>query len=93
MRPVVDRVILQLLNEETFIGADFKIQSDGVCRLNPELARRVAQLAMNYCESLGHLKRACRYQRMRSLLHFRVSTGLNGLKSARFLKRVASFRY
>ncbi|MFC7291188.1 CRISPR-associated endonuclease Cas1 [Hirschia litorea] len=44
MRPVVDRVVLKLVQEETFTGADFDIQSDGVCRLNPELVRRLAQL-------------------------------------------------
>jgi len=41
-RPVVDRVILKLIAEETFSGADFDIQSNGVCRLNPELARTLA---------------------------------------------------
>ena len=42
MRPVVDRAVLKLISEETFSGADFQLQSDGVCRLNPELAREVA---------------------------------------------------
>jgi CRISP-associated protein Cas1 len=51
MRPVVDRAVLQLINQTTFSGADFAIQNDGVCRLNPELARRVAQLAMDRCDS------------------------------------------
>ena len=51
MRPVVDRVILHLVDTVTFTGADFSIQHDGVCRLNPELARRVAQLAMDYHSS------------------------------------------
>jgi CRISPR-associated protein Cas1 len=45
MRPVVDRAVLQLIDSVTFTGADFSIQHDGVCRMNPELARRVAQLA------------------------------------------------
>lgn len=45
MRPVVDRAVLQLIASETFTGADFSIQNDGSCRLNPELARRVAQFA------------------------------------------------
>jgi len=49
MRPVVDRAVLHLINAVTFTGADFSIQHDGVCRLNPELARRVAQLAMGRC--------------------------------------------
>lgn len=44
MRPVVDRAVLHLLDTATFTGADFSIQHDGVCRLNPELARRVVQL-------------------------------------------------
>ena len=45
MRPVVDRAILELISETTFTGADFAIQNDRVCRLNPELARQVEQLA------------------------------------------------
>ena len=43
LRPVVDRAVLRLIREETFTGADFVLQSDGVCRLNPELARRMTQ--------------------------------------------------
>jgi CRISPR-associated protein Cas1 len=66
MRPVVDRAVLQLIGETTFTGADFAIQNDGVCRLNPELARRVAQLAMERCDSLPYPKRGWRYQRTRS---------------------------
>jgi CRISPR-associated protein Cas1 len=50
MRPVVDRAVVQLIDELTFTGADFSIQHDGVCRMNPELARRVAQLALERCE-------------------------------------------
>ena len=48
MRPVVDCAVLQLVASTTFSRADFSIQDDGVCRLNPELARRVAQLATEY---------------------------------------------
>ena len=66
MRPVVDRAVLQLIEQTTFSGADFSIQGDGVCRLNPELARRVAQLAMEHCEPLGLPKRSGRYQRLRN---------------------------
>ena len=46
IRPVVDRAVLELIKKTTFSVADFAIQADGVCRLNPELARRVAQLAV-----------------------------------------------
>lgn len=49
MRPIVDRAVLQLIDSVTFTGADFSIQHDGVCRMNPELARRVAQLAAERC--------------------------------------------
>jgi CRISPR-associated protein Cas1 len=49
MRPVVDRAVLELIEAVTFTGADFCIQHDGACRLNPELARRVAQLALERC--------------------------------------------
>jgi CRISP-associated protein Cas1 len=66
MRPVVDRAVLQLIDETTFTGADFAIQNDGVCRMNPELARRVAQLTMERCEQLPFPKRGWRYQRTRS---------------------------
>jgi CRISPR-associated protein Cas1 len=54
LRPVVDRGILQLVQSERFTGADFTIQHDGVCRLNPELARRVAQLTMEYSMSIDN---------------------------------------
>lgn len=52
MRPVVDRAILHLIDTVTFTAQDFSIQHDGVCRLNPELARRVAQLAMEEIKSV-----------------------------------------
>lgn len=38
-RPVVDRAILKLIGEETFSGADFDLQSNGIVRLNLRLAR------------------------------------------------------
>jgi CRISP-associated protein Cas1 len=44
LRPVVDRAILTFVQSEAFSGKDFTIQGNGVCRLNPELARRVVQV-------------------------------------------------
>ena len=41
-RPVVDRTVLKLIQEHTFSGADFMLQPDGVCRLNPELVKQIA---------------------------------------------------
>jgi CRISPR-associated protein Cas1 len=46
IRPVVDRLILELVKATTFSGGDFSIQPDGVCRLNRALAWGVAQQAM-----------------------------------------------
>lgn len=50
MRPMVDQAVLDLISTATFTGADFPIQHNGVCRLHPELARRVAQLALERCD-------------------------------------------
>jgi CRISP-associated protein Cas1 len=47
MRPIVDRAVLQVIRDVTFTATDFLIQQDGVCRLNPELARRVTLLAID----------------------------------------------
>jgi hypothetical protein len=45
--------VLQPIDRVTFTGADFSIQHDGVCRMNPKLARREAQLALERCEMSG----------------------------------------
>jgi CRISP-associated protein Cas1 len=38
-RPRVDRKILDFVKSNVFDPADFTIRNDGVCRLNPEMAR------------------------------------------------------
>ncbi len=43
-RPVVDRAVVEFLKGNVFDPADFVIQADGVCRLNPEMARRIAAI-------------------------------------------------
>jgi CRISP-associated protein Cas1 len=40
-RPKVDRAVLDFVKRHVFDAADFVIRSDGVCRLNPEMARMV----------------------------------------------------
>jgi CRISPR-associated protein Cas1 len=40
-RPQVDRAVLDFVKGYVFDPADFVIRSDGVCRLNPEMARMV----------------------------------------------------
>lgn len=53
LRPVVDAAILRFALAETFTGADFMLRPDGICRLNPQLARRVAQIATEACARDG----------------------------------------
>jgi CRISP-associated protein Cas1 len=40
-RPATDRKVLEFIKAHVFDPADFAIRSDGVCRLNPEMARCV----------------------------------------------------
>jgi CRISP-associated protein Cas1 len=40
-RPKVDRLVLNFVKGHVFDPADFVIRTDGVCRLNPEMARMV----------------------------------------------------
>lgn len=46
-RPVADRGILKLIREETFSGADFDLQSDGVVRVGPGLVRKLVGVISN----------------------------------------------
>jgi CRISPR/Cas system-associated endonuclease Cas1 len=43
-RPMVDRNVLEFIKGHVFDPTDLVIRSDGVCRLNPEMARYVAQV-------------------------------------------------
>ena len=40
-RPKVDRTVLDFVKGHVFDPADFIIRTDGVCLLNPEMARMV----------------------------------------------------
>jgi CRISPR-associated protein Cas1 len=40
-RPRIDRAVLEFVRGHVFDPADFVIRSDGVCRLNPKMARMV----------------------------------------------------
>jgi CRISPR/Cas system-associated endonuclease Cas1 len=44
-RAAVDRKILEFVNGHVFDPADFVLRSDGVCRLNPEMARFISGIA------------------------------------------------
>ena len=43
LRPVVDRGLLALVRQHVFEPGDFTLTNEGVCRLNPQLTRAVAQ--------------------------------------------------
>jgi CRISP-associated protein Cas1 len=43
-RPKVDREVLDFIKRYVFDPADFVVRADGVCRLNPEMARRTVQV-------------------------------------------------
>jgi CRISP-associated protein Cas1 len=45
LRPLVDGKVLEFVQAHTFHPDDFTIKSDGVCRLNPEMARHVVFIA------------------------------------------------
>jgi CRISP-associated protein Cas1 len=40
-RPKIDRAVLDFVKGHVFDPADFVIRTDGICRLNPEMARTV----------------------------------------------------
>jgi hypothetical protein len=40
-RPPVDRAVLDVVKGHVFDPDDFIIRTDGVCRLNPEIARMI----------------------------------------------------
>jgi CRISPR-associated protein Cas1 len=50
-RPLVDRKVLEFVRAHTFHPADFTIRSDGVCRINPEMARHIASMTAQRCPS------------------------------------------
>jgi CRISPR-associated protein Cas1 len=54
-RPVVDRGILKLIAEETFSGADFELQADGVVRVNSVLTQQLTSSAMSCISKCGTL--------------------------------------
>jgi CRISPR-associated protein Cas1 len=41
MRPVVDRVVLGFAQAHTLSPGDVTLRDDGVCRINPQLARNI----------------------------------------------------
>ncbi len=44
LRPVVDQRVLELIRRNVFMPNDVFINPQGICRLNPQLARNILQL-------------------------------------------------
>jgi CRISP-associated protein Cas1 len=53
LRPIVDRTALGLVQSQTFQRADFTLRADGVCRLNPAMARHVTLLNLNALKGIS----------------------------------------
>jgi CRISP-associated protein Cas1 len=47
LHPIVDRRVLEFVQRHTLHPADFTMRSDGVCRLNPDMARRVVEYVLD----------------------------------------------
>jgi CRISPR-associated protein Cas1 len=50
LRPRVDHLVLGFLCSNAFTPSDFILRADGICRLHPQLARRVTHLGVNDIE-------------------------------------------
>lgn len=47
LRPQVDRLVLHFVRLHPFAPSDFVLNSDGVCRLHPQLAQGMARLSLS----------------------------------------------
>jgi CRISP-associated protein Cas1 len=65
LRPVVDCGVLKSVQEHVFEPGDFTLTREGVCRLNPELARSVVGIA---CKALAGDKRGFAQRQLPRLL-------------------------
>jgi CRISPR-associated endonuclease Cas1 len=66
LRPRVDRLVLDFVRSYTFASSDFTVDTRGVCRLHPQLAKRMAELAMSDVAVQEVLSRLLR---MRTVAH------------------------
>jgi CRISP-associated protein Cas1 len=47
LRPVADKLALRFVLTQRFTSKDFLLSHTGICRLNPQLARRVSELSLD----------------------------------------------
>jgi len=55
VRPIVDRYVFDLLAERRFAAADFFETRQGVCRVTPQLARELAEAALDWGRVVGRV--------------------------------------
>ena len=55
LRATVDRALIEFVQSHEFRAADFTIRSDGVCRLNAQLAKRVSSFSLNVLDGKSTL--------------------------------------
>jgi CRISPR-associated protein Cas1 len=46
LRPKLDRRLIEFIRANTFVKDDFTISMQGVCKLNPQLARRIVSVSL-----------------------------------------------
>lgn len=46
LRPLVDRLVLDFIRSHTFSPNDFAVDTSGICRLHPQLARHASTLVV-----------------------------------------------
>ena len=68
LRPIADRKVLEFVQAHAFHPADFTIRSDGVCRLNPEMAKHVVRFTESALQMAtgNRLKRSTAIAELRS---------------------------
>jgi CRISP-associated protein Cas1 len=64
-RSKVDRSVIEFVKGHVFDAADFVIRADGVCRLNPEMARMVVTIT----HAIDNQLRCCGCQMATDVLH------------------------
>ena len=57
LRPIADKVILNFVERNTFSPADIMVTREGICRLNPQLARSIVRAIGDFSEARDLVRR------------------------------------
>jgi CRISPR/Cas system-associated endonuclease Cas1 len=75
LRPLVDARVLKFIQKCTFTPGDFTITNQGICRLNPQLARHVVALSLAKPELRAPVETVLRVLGGRSMQRQRLRLG------------------